>query len=96
MNEYLHEVGYRDIIDVEMKELFSNFNNDEIQKEVMNIVIHGGLLGNIRGTTFELEASRTKMLVEAFGIKWPEITLSHKMDMIDYCKKVGFLPEGNI
>lgn len=91
LGEYLQQEGYTNIKICDINELFANYQNPELQEHIMKIVIHAGLMGNIRDTNFRMVYGKTKLLLDKLGFEWPEVDQTNIANMLAYSKKVQFI-----
>lgn len=91
LGQFLQSVGYDSINITDVSELFANFENPEMQENIMKIIIHAGLMGNLRDTNFHLVFDKTKLILDRLGFTWPNIEKNHVEQMLEYAKEVQFI-----
>ena len=91
LGEFLQREGYSDLKICDINELFANYENPELQEHIMKIVIHAGLMGNIRDTNFRMVFAKTKVLLDKVGFEWPGINQKNIANMLNYSKEVQFI-----
>ncbi|MGG0537714.1 HAD-IIIC family phosphatase [Priestia aryabhattai] len=91
LGEYLQQYGYDNLEICDINELFANYQKPELRDDIMKIVIHAGLMGNIRDTNFRMVYNKTKLILEKFGFEWSEIDEKNITTMLEYSKKVQFI-----
>ncbi|EFM12561.1 FkbH like protein [Paenibacillus curdlanolyticus YK9] len=91
LGEYIQQSGYTDVELRTVGEIFGSYHIKELQEDIMNIVIHGGLMGNLRDTNFHMRADRTNLLLERLGFTWKPVDQTNVQSMLRYAEQVGFL-----
>lgn len=91
LGEYLQQSGFNNLKICEIEELFANYHKPEFQEHIMKIIIHAGLMGNLRDTNFHMVFGKTQLLLERLGFNWMSIDKEHVNNMLNYAKKVQFL-----
>ena len=89
--KYLQEYGYKDLKLVNIRDIFNSFENEAMRDDIMNITVHGGLLGNVRGTDFEIQSDRTQSILKVLGFVWNKVGYSQFAEILDYCREVQFI-----
>jgi amino acid adenylation domain-containing protein/thioester reductase-like protein len=74
--------------------LLENLDNSTHAGQLHRLMLYSGLFENRKqNQAVTLAVSdRTRKILERLGFQWPEVTELHIERMINYCKKVGFLP----
>ncbi|MHB8065387.1 MAG: SDR family oxidoreductase, partial [Ruminiclostridium sp.] len=91
LGQYIQQAGYESLNISDISELFRRYEEPEMRDYIMNVIIHAGLMGNIRGTSFHMLCDRTQMILGQLGFNWSEINNTHIQKLIEYCKEVNFI-----
>jgi thioester reductase-like protein len=94
MAELLKQAGVElpDLNPETVKNKLSTFaGNSEYEKIIERVKVYSWEWENTAGTLIIPKVDRTVTLLKKIGFEWPIITKEHIKNMINHCKKVGFL-----
>lgn len=94
LGEYLKGCGY-DVdtpnMDAFIDYLYDNFDNPAVKEHILDILVHGYIMGDINDTNFYIMADKTNKILANLGFEWRGITSEGVRNLVEYCKKVNFL-----
>lgn len=94
LGEYLKET-YPDMEVSEMGVffdfLYDNFNNPLNREHILNILVHGYIMGDINDTNFYIMSDKTNHILQSLGFSWSLIGVNEVNELVAYCKEVNFI-----
>ncbi|MFZ5988789.1 MAG: HAD-IIIC family phosphatase [Bacillota bacterium] len=95
LGKLLGMVGYSQLQITTVEEFFNfayeNYEHPELKEYVLNVLVHGYIMGDLNDTNFHLICDKSKIILDRIGFKWSEVDKMHLERMVEYCREVGFI-----
>ncbi len=94
LGQYINNIGYN--VEIEQigdffQFIYDNYENPELKTHVLNILVHGYIMGDINDTNFYIQSDKTSLILDKLNFNWDKIDSKVIEGMLEYCRKVGFI-----